>query len=65
MYAFMLTIIVPAKAPYQIQVGNPVPPEAVPLVFPGSRLPARYLPGGIPEEVVIDWQAALATYTNG
>jgi len=65
MYAFMLTIMAPGKAPYQIQVGNPVPPDAVPLVFPGSRLPAKYLPEGIPEEVVIDWKSALAKFTNG
>jgi hypothetical protein len=65
MYAFMLTIMVSGQAPYQIQVGNPVPPEAVPLLFPGSRLPAKYLPGAAPENVVIDWQAALAKFTNG
>jgi len=64
MYAFLLTIMVPGQAPYQVQVGNPVPPEAVPLIFPGSRVPAKYLPGGIPEEVVIDWKAALASHTG-
>ena len=65
MYAFLLTIMVPGQAPYQVQVGNPVPPEAVPLLFPGSRVPAKFLPGGIPEEVVIDWKAALASHTGG
>jgi len=65
MYAFQLTIMVPGEAPYQIQVGNPVPPEGLPLVFPGSRLPAKYLPGAVRENVVIDWQAALAKFTNG
>jgi hypothetical protein len=65
MYAFLLTIMVPGQAPYQVQVGNPVPPEAVPLLFPGSRVPAKFLPGGIPEEVVIDWRAALASHTGG
>jgi hypothetical protein len=64
MYAFMLTIVVQGRAPYQIQVGNPVPAEAVPLLFPGSRLPAKFMPEGVPEDVVIDWKAALATYTN-
>jgi hypothetical protein len=64
MYAFMLTIMAPGQAPYQIQVGNPVPQEAVPLIFPGSRLPAKFMPGGVPENVVIDWKAALATYTK-
>lgn len=65
MYAFMLTIMVPGQAPYQVQVGNPVPPEGIPLIFPGSKLPAMYLPGGIPENVVINWKAALAGFTNG
>lgn len=65
MYAFMLTVMVPGQAPYQIQVGNPVPPEAVPLLFPGSRLPAKYLPGGIKENVVIDWRSAISSHTGG
>lgn len=65
MYAFMLTVMIPGQAPYQIQVGNPVPPEAVPLIFPGSRLPAKILPEGGPNDVVIDWAAALASHTNG
>jgi len=64
MYAFMLTIMAPGQAPYQIQVGNPVPPEAVPLIFPGSRLPAKLMPGGAPNDVVIDWKAALGKYTT-
>jgi hypothetical protein len=64
LHAFVLTIIVPGKAPYQVQVGNPVPSDAVPLIFPGSRLPARFIAGGIPEEVVIDWQTALAHFTG-
>jgi hypothetical protein len=65
MYAFMLTVMVPGQAPYQIQVGNPVLAEAVPLIYPGSRLPAKYIPGARREEVVIDWQAALAKFTAG
>jgi hypothetical protein len=65
MYAFVLTIMAPGQAPYQIQVGNPVPAEAIPLIFPGSRLPAKFMPGGVQEEVVIDWKSALAKFTNG
>jgi hypothetical protein len=63
-YAFTLTVMIPGQAPYQIQVGNPVLPEAVPLIFPGSRLPAKVLPEGQPNDVVIDWKAALARHTN-
>ncbi len=65
MYAFMLTVIAPGQAPYQIQVGNPVPPEGLPLLFPGSRLPAKFMPGAAPENVAIDWKGALASFTNG
>jgi hypothetical protein len=60
MYAFKLSMFVEGEPPYQIMVGNPVPPEAVALLFPGSRVPAKYDPHGIKEEVVIDWAAALA-----
>ncbi len=60
MYAFMLTVMVPGQAPYHIQVGNPVPPEAVPLIFPGSRLPAKFMPNTQPENLAIDWKSAVA-----
>jgi hypothetical protein len=64
MYAFQLTIMVEGKAPYQIKVGNPVTPGGVPLVFPGSNLPAKYMPDAQPESVAIDWDAAVAEATN-
>jgi hypothetical protein len=59
MYAFKLTIFAEGTTPYQIMVGNPVPPEAVALLFPGSRVPAKYDPHGLKESVAIDWAAAL------
>jgi hypothetical protein len=65
MYAFMLTVMIPGQAPYQIQVGNPVPPEAVPLIYPGSQLAARIMADAGPEHVVIDWKAALANAAAG
>jgi hypothetical protein len=65
MYAFLLTVMVPARVPYQIKVGNPVLAEAVPLIYPGSKLPAKYMPDAAPEELVIDWKAALANYSSG
>ena len=61
-YAFVMTVIVEGRAPYQITVGNPVPPEAIPLLYPGNNLPAKKGQGD--NEVVIDWQAALASYTD-
>jgi hypothetical protein len=59
MYAFALTILAKGRAPYQIQVGNPVPPAAVPL-YPGNTVPVKRMPEGDDREVVIDWDAALA-----
>jgi hypothetical protein len=64
LYGFQLTIMVDGKAPYQIQVGNPVTPGGVPLIYPGSNLPATYMPNGSPESVAIDWDAAVAEATN-
>jgi hypothetical protein len=64
LHAFLLTIMVSGQAPYQVKVGNPVPSAAVPLIFPGSRLPARFMAGDIPEAVAIDWPTALAQYTS-
>jgi hypothetical protein len=59
MYAFKLSIFAEGSAPYQIMVGNPVPPEAIALLFPGSRVPAKYELNGPKESVAIDWAAAL------
>jgi hypothetical protein len=64
MYAFMLTVMVPGQAPYQIQVGNPVLPEAVPLIYPGSKVPAKIMPNTRPDNLVIDWKTALANSTS-
>jgi hypothetical protein len=60
MYAFALTMMAPGVPPYQIQVGNPVPAAALPLLYPGKTVPAKRMPDGDEREVAIDWQAALA-----
>ncbi len=60
MYAFVLTVMADGRSPYQTQVGNPVPVNAVPLIYPGSTLPAKRMPDGADHEIVIDWDAALA-----
>jgi len=44
----------------QVQVGNPVPADAVPLVYPGNTVPAKRMPDGADHALVIDWDAALA-----
>jgi hypothetical protein len=64
MYALALTIMAPGLAPYQIQVGNPVPAPALPLLYPGKSVPAKRMPEGDEREVVIDWSAALAELTT-
>jgi hypothetical protein len=59
MYAFVLTVMASGKAPYQVQVGNPVPADALPLVYPGNTVPAKRMPDGADHDIVIDWDAAL------
>jgi hypothetical protein len=57
-YAFLLTVMPNHGDPYQIQVGNPTPPAALPFLFPGSRVPVKI--GNHPNAVVIDWEATAA-----
>jgi hypothetical protein len=59
LYYFRLTVMPDGKDPYQIEVGNPTPPSALPFLFPGSRVPVRI--GAGPNDVVVDWEAAVAT----
>lgn len=57
-HLFTLTVLPPGQAPYQVQVGNPAPPQALPLLYPGSKVPGKVL-AGEPNSVAIDWDAAL------
>ena len=57
-YAYVLTVMPEGKDPYQIQVGNPTPPSALPFLFPGSRVPVKI--GSDPNAVVIDWNQAVS-----
>ena len=57
-YAYTLTVIPSGRDPYQIQVGNPTPPAALPFLFAGSHVPVKI--GSIPNAVVIDWDQAVA-----
>jgi hypothetical protein len=64
MYAFLLTVMLDGRAPYQVQVGNPVPPDAVPLLYPGNNVPAKTLPDRGDQYIVIDWENALVQATH-
>jgi hypothetical protein len=64
MYAFSLTVMAQGRPPYQIQVGNPVPAAAVPLLYPGNTVPAKRMPDGDDRELVIDWETTLAQLAN-
>ncbi|MEA2449001.1 MAG: hypothetical protein QOG63_933 [Thermoleophilaceae bacterium] len=59
MYAFRFTVLVDGLAPYQVTVGNPVPANAVPLVYPGNTVPAKRMPSKGEKYIVVDWAAAL------
>ena len=63
MYAFVVTILCDGHAPYQTQMGNPVPPGGIPLMYPGSNLPAKVRPEE-QGQVIIDWDAAVAEATH-
>jgi hypothetical protein len=58
LYAYLLTVMPDGRDPYQIQVGNPTPPAALPFLYAGSRVPVKI--GTIPNAVVIDWEMAAA-----
>ncbi len=66
MYALTLTVYEGVDTPYQLQVGNPVPASALPLMYPGSKLHAKLSAAG---SAVIDWAAgavaAVAVPTTG
>jgi hypothetical protein len=64
MYALLLTVLADGAAPYQVPVGNPVPPEAVPLLYPGNNVPAKRLPSRGEKYIVVDWEAAVAQATH-
>jgi hypothetical protein len=64
LYALLMTVMVDGRPPYQVPVGNPVPPEAVPLLYPGNNVPAKVMLSRGEKNVVVDWEAALAEATH-
>ena len=63
MYAFMVTILCDGHTPYQTQMGNPVPDNAKPLLYPGANLPAKVRPEE-QGQVIIDWEAAVEEFSH-
>ncbi len=59
-HLFTLTVVPMDGQPYQVQVGNPFPATALPLVFPGAKVPVKIGADG-PHAVAIDWAAAQGT----
>jgi hypothetical protein len=59
LYALLLTVLQEGQPPRQVQLGYPVPESGVPLLYPGSNVPAKILPEH-PDLVAIDWDAAVA-----
>lgn len=57
-HLFVLTVVMAGRDPYQVTVGNPLPPAALPLAFPGSNVPVKVHPNEA-DRVVIDWDQAL------
>ena len=65
LYGLMLTVMAEGRPPYQVTVGNPVPREAVPLLFPGNNVPAKHMPELGDTYIVVDWAAALEQAMRG
>jgi hypothetical protein len=59
LYALLLTVLQEGQAPRQLQLGYPVPAGGIPLLYPGSNVPAKALPDR-PDLVAIDWDAAVS-----
>jgi hypothetical protein len=59
LYGLVLTVLQEGQPPRQLQLGYPVPGNCVPLLYPGSNVPAKVLPDR-PDLVAIDWDAAVA-----
>lgn len=64
-YALVLTVMAAGESPYQVQVGNAVPAAGVPLLYPGSAVPAKRIPERGQECIVVDWAAAVAEAAGG
>jgi hypothetical protein len=63
LYGFVLSVLHDGAIPTEAHVGNPVPPNCVAMLFPGSNLPAKVMADN-PNAVAIDWEAAIASYTE-
>jgi len=59
LHSFVLTVVLDGQAPYQCQTAQPVPPEAVALIYPGSTLPA-FVAANNDGAVAIHWDASIA-----
>ena len=57
-YGITLTVATGVDKPSEAKVGNAVPAESLPLLFPGARLHARL--GNDPGDVVVDWAKGAA-----
>ncbi len=62
-HSFVLTVTLEGQAPYQCQTAQPVPPEALALIRPGSTLPA-FVATHNDSAVAIHWDAGLIPATG-
>lgn len=62
-FGFQVTVLTDGHAPYQTQMGNGVPDNAKPLLYPGANLPAKVRPGE-EGQVAIDWAAAVEEFSH-
>lgn len=63
-YGLVLSVFVDGQAPSQVRVGVPVPDAAVPLLYPGSNVPAK-IRADVQDAVTPDWDAAIIEASHG
>ena len=63
-YGLVLSVFADGETPYQVQVGAPVTPEGVALLFAGANLPAKRRVD-VDQAVAPDWAAAVEEARSG
>jgi hypothetical protein len=59
-YALVLRVVVDGQIGREVEIGSPVPLAAMPLLRPGTTLPALRHSDGNDTALLLDWETAIA-----